>query len=173
MQYLVAEAVQEGGLPESYRNLSKKLVIYNCNNFAYDDYLPDIIKNGGVKVLFIKGLIDWVGFDIAFPSHLKEHGRYEYEEKQQLLFQDAKNYLNYLVNNVLKPGGFIVVADRTDMELADYILHLGFFDYLDTPKLRKYGQILFNSKKSVTLDLLGGLLLSQGNIPIRVFRANR
>ncbi|MDP8229957.1 MAG: hypothetical protein P9L93_02520 [Candidatus Gorgyraea atricola] len=172
MQLLEKEAIGRG-LPKMYWNMKKKYKVFTRNNFSYKSYFPKIKKAGGVDVLLIKGLTAWAEHHKAFPDAelfkwSKSAQKTEFEKR---LNSSIKDLIKKTSEELLKSGGFIIVAhERDDLLLSDFIMkELGYLDYLAQPTFKKVRDVL-STGKSIQSRFYDDVALVLGKVPIRVFQ---
>jgi len=101
---LEREAIGKG-LPYNYMRKKKKLHVFSNNSFDYESYFPELLERGGIDVLFIKGLTDNIILS----------------EEKRIVHSEAGDLVLKVINDLLNEGGFIVIAHKDDLWLADFI----------------------------------------------------
>lgn len=173
LQELERKAIEQG-LPKRYTDKPKDLLVLKTDNFDYNSYFPQILKAGGADILLIKGLTDWLGSYGSFPE---AKGRKDYSEG---LYKSVRDLVIKIAKEILNEGGFIVIADKDDLWLSDFIMkELGYSDLLEQPEHKRIKKVL---SKDIPEDvsavrriedhaaLSDETLLVSGRIPIRIFQ---
>ena len=172
IRLLEKEAINRG-LPKMYWHMEKRYKMLTKNNFDCESYFPKIKRAGGVNVLLIKGLTPWVEQDKTFPGAesfkwAKSAQKIEFEKQ---LSSSIKDLIKKTSEELLKNGGFIIVAhERDDSLLSDFIMkELGYTDYLAQPAFKKVRDVL-STGKSIQSRFYENVALVLGKVPIRVFQ---
>ena len=164
---LEEEALVEG-LPERYKNKPKQYRIFTANNFDHEAYFPEVLKEGGVDVLFIKGLTRWISYYKSFPGgEFFKNLDWEFKKK---LRSSIKDLIFKIDEELIKEGGFIVIAQDNDLWLKDFILgDLGYTDFLDTPGYERIRKVFYGDVNEFKY-YFGKVDTVLGKVPIRVYQ---
>lgn len=152
-----------------------RLKIISANIFHEEHYVPEIQASGQIDVLYLKGLKHWVEFYVSFPGGGLKFSRY----KDAAVFDAeldrcVRGFVRSMAEKLLKPGGFIVLADNEDMGYIGYIVkELGFADYLDSLGPSPEKDLLFSGSAGRECFLSGtadSVSVSLGEIPMRILK---
>lgn len=169
---LEEELLSRTDLPKDYKAKPKNIEIFNCNNFDYKSYFPEISKEGGINVLFIKGLTEWIIEYSSFPGagHFSYHDKYT-DKVRKTARSKIRGLIIKTAKKLLNEGGFIFIASANDLWIAEIIKEeLGYLDLLEQPEYEEIKKVL---KYDVCeyQDYLGDAVkLVSGRVPIRVFQ---
>lgn len=175
VNYLERVIFNELGFWSRLKGKRKEIRIFQANVFMPERYVPEIGRQGGVDVLYVKGLEQWVRFYSSFPGGGTQYPKYaDKDAYEHALKNNIRNLIGSLADTALKPGGFIVIADQHDLELVSSIaMELGFTDFLAGMKEGAEKALLLSGEKG-KICFLGGLRdninITLGEIPVRIFQ---
>lgn len=172
IQQLEDKAI-ELGLPGDYKGRPRNIKIFGeIDNFDYRSYFPEILNEGGIDVLFIKGLTDWIERYKSFPGGESFDLSDELEEEK--FYISLRNNIRTLVarinKDLLNEGGFIVIAHKDDLWLSDFIMEeLGHSDLLAQPQYGKIREVLSEGVRDYDTYFVD-TYLGVGPVPVRIFQ---
>ncbi|MDP3790477.1 MAG: GNAT family N-acetyltransferase [Candidatus Omnitrophota bacterium] len=147
------KALLKNGLPPAYKGRPKDLTVMPVNAFDRGVYFPALTKKGGIDTVLVKGLTSW---SMTYEGRRSNKDIWELVEK--------------IGNNLLRPGGCIIIADEKDLWLAQYLEEkLGYEDLLAGQGHQRIKQALNNECASYEA-YLGDMFTIFGRVPIRVLR---
>ncbi|MFA7114898.1 MAG: EamA family transporter, partial [Candidatus Omnitrophota bacterium] len=165
---LKEEAVSMG-LPERFEGEYTDFSILQTNLFDQTTYFPFLQREGGMDILFVKGVTDFLRAQYTYPG-----------ARLDLFGLKLKRVLSELFKNmcceVLKPGGFVVIADKKDLWLSKIFKGLSYKDFFegkDDEEYRYIGKILRRKRRQVFIKSalrVNALVLVAGQVPIVIFQ---
>ncbi|MHC4122911.1 MAG: hypothetical protein ACYSSI_04995 [Planctomycetota bacterium] len=163
------EKLIKNGLPETYRGKPKDYKIFPKNSFLCDSEFSEIKE---IDVFYIKGLTGWTSIYKSFPGGKEYRGKLSGEQKkefQEALEKNVQDLVEKVAKELLKEGGFIVIADKHDLWLEEIIKKWGYIDLLELPEYKEIKKVLFQDKGKSHLTF-NGVGLVVGKSPLRVFQ---
>ena len=158
------EVFSRGLLPNEYKGRKILLEIIRETD-AFDDagYFPKVLSAGGADAVLIKGFKYW-------SEKYNLHPGSESIEASKNQEQAIKGLLRKMDLQIIKEGGFIVIANKFDEQFADFIVNeLGYEDYLARPENTRVKEALATDNEGHQ-SILGKVYISVGEVPIRILR---
>ena len=168
LSQLEEEAIKIG-LPESYRKKEKRLEIIQANIFNCNAYFSNVLRQGGVDVLLVKGLTHWVTHYASYPG--AGGSKVDGDSKQaQLHIQQLISKIN---DELMKDSSFVIIAHEEDMWLYDFLQE--YLGYIDILKETRYGRIQSFLDKNyhsyeIPFDAIKGVFILLGIPAIKILK---